>query len=178
MAAPGQDQRDFEFATKYGLDIPRVTAPLDGSQPPQDRAFTDHGVAANSGFINGMKTEDAIAAIGRYAQEHEIGKPTVNYRMRDWGISRQRYWGAPIPIVYCKKDGIVPVPDDQLPVRLPEMKNLCAVGNRTLSPRDGARVRQHDLPKVRRPGGARNRYARRLRLLVVVFPALRLAARR
>jgi leucyl-tRNA synthetase len=123
MAAPGQDQRDFEFATKYGLEIPHVTAPLDGTAPPLDRAFTEPGVAVNSGFINGMKTDDAIKAICQWAQEHEIGKPTVSYRMRDWLISRQRYWGAPIPIVYCKNTcGIVPVPDDQLPVRLPPMK--------------------------------------------------------
>jgi len=121
MAAPGEDQRDFEFATKYGLEIPRVTAPLDGSTPEPDRAFTEHGIAVNSDFLNGMKTEEAIKAVSRYAEEHEIGKPTISYRIRDWLISRQRYWGAPIPIVYCKKDGIVPVPDDQLPVRLPAM---------------------------------------------------------
>jgi leucyl-tRNA synthetase len=121
MAAPGEDQRDFEFATKYGLEIPRVTAPLDGSTPQPDRAFTEHGIAVNSDFLNGMKTEEAIKAISSYAEAHEIGKPTISYRIRDWLISRQRYWGAPIPIVYCKKDGIVAVPDDQLPVRLPEM---------------------------------------------------------
>jgi len=122
MAAPGEDQRDFEFATKYGLEIPRVTAPADGSTPPADRAFSEHGITVNSGFLEGMPTKEAITAVGQYAIDHEIGKPTVSYRMRDWLISRQRYWGAPIPIVYCKTDGIVPVPDDQLPVRLPEMK--------------------------------------------------------
>ncbi len=122
MGAPGEDQRDFEFASKYGIEIPRVTAPCDASAPPADRAFTEHGVAINSGFIDGMTTEEAIAAICRYAVEHEIGKPTVSYRMRDWLISRQRYWGAPIPIVYCKNENaIVPVPDDQLPVLLPQM---------------------------------------------------------
>ncbi len=124
MAAPGQDQRDYEFASKYGLEIPRVTAPADGSAPPADRAFTDHGIAINSGFLNGMATAEAIRAVCKYAEEHEIGKPTISYRMRDWLISRQRYWGCPIPIVYCKGScGIVPVPDDQLPVRLPPMKN-------------------------------------------------------
>jgi len=122
MAAPGEDQRDFEFAEKYGLEIPRVTAPADGSAPPSDRAFSEHGITINSGFLDGLPTEEAIKAVGQYAVEHEIGKPTVSYRMRDWLISRQRYWGAPIPMVYCRKDGIVPVPDDQLPVRLPEMK--------------------------------------------------------
>jgi len=124
MAAPGQDQRDFEFASKYGLEIPRVTAPADGSPVPADRAFTEHGKAINSGFLDGMPTAEAIRAVCRYAEEHEIGRPTVSYRMRDWLISRQRYWGCPIPIVYCKGAcGIVPVPEEQLPVRLPPMKN-------------------------------------------------------
>ena len=121
MAAPGEDQRDFEFATKYGLEIPRVTAPPDGSAPPADCAFTEHGIAINSGFLDGMPTAEAITAVCRYAETHNLGRATVSYRMRDWGISRQRYWGCPIPIVYCKNDGIVPVPEDQLPVMLPPM---------------------------------------------------------
>src|ERR1700722_7260959 len=123
MAAPGEDDRDFKFAKKYGLEIPVVTAPADGSSAPTDRAFSDRGVAINSGFLNGMKTDDAIRAICKYAEEHGFGKATVTYRMRDWLISRQRYWGCPIPILYCKTDGIVPVPDDQLPVLLPEMRD-------------------------------------------------------
>jgi leucyl-tRNA synthetase len=123
MAAPGEDQRDYEFARKYGLEIPRVTAPEDGSPTPEDRAFTEHGVAINSGFLDGMKTADAIKAVCRYAEDKRIGKPTVTYRMRDWLISRQRYWGAPIPMIYCKGAcGIVAVPEEQLPVRLPAMK--------------------------------------------------------
>jgi len=123
MGAPGQDQRDYEFATKYELEIPRVTAPADGNAPPPDRAFTDYGVAVNSGFLDGMSTANAIRAVCKYAEEHELGKPTVSYRLRDWLISRQRYWGCPIPIVYCKGScGIVPVPEDQLPVLLPAMK--------------------------------------------------------
>ncbi|HJU09321.1 MAG TPA: leucine--tRNA ligase [Candidatus Binataceae bacterium] len=123
MAAPGEDQRDFEFAKKYGLPIPVVTAPSDGSTAPADRAFTEHGVAVNSDFLNGMRTQDAIRAVCKYAEDQGIGQPTVSYRMRDWLISRQRYWGCPIPIVYCAKDGVVPVPDDQLPVILPDMTN-------------------------------------------------------
>jgi leucyl-tRNA synthetase len=122
MAAPGEDQRDFEFATKYGLEIPRVTASPDGSPPPAHCAFTEHGIAINSGFLDGMPTAEAITAVCRYAETHNLGRATVSYRMRDWGISRQRYWGCPIPIVYCKNDGIVPVPEDQLPVMLPPMK--------------------------------------------------------
>ncbi len=123
MAAPGEDQRDYEFAKKYGLEIPVVTTPADGSVTPVDCAFTDHGIAVNSGFLNGMKTDDAIRAVCKYVEEHGFGRATVSYRMRDWLISRQRYWGCPIPIIYCKKDGIVPVPDEQLPVVLPEMKD-------------------------------------------------------
>ncbi len=121
MGAPGEDQRDYEFAKKYELEIPVVTAPADGSAAPADCAFSDYGVAVNSGFLNGMKTADAIKAVCKYAEEHEIGRPTISYRMRDWLISRQRYWGCPIPIVYCKNCGIVPVPDEQLPVMLPDI---------------------------------------------------------
>ncbi len=128
MAAPGEDQRDFEFATKYRLEIPRVTAPADGTAPSADRAFSDHGIAINSGFLNGKKTAEAITAVCQYAEKHGIGRATINYRMRDWLISRQRYWGCPIPIVYCKTDGIVPVPEDQLPVLLPPMKDYLPPG--------------------------------------------------
>jgi leucyl-tRNA synthetase len=121
MAAPGEDQRDYEFAKKYQLEIPIVTAPADGATAPTDRAFGDHGIAVNSGFLDGMKTADAITAVCKYIEEQGIGRATVSYRMRDWLISRQRYWGCPIPIVYCATDGIVPVPDEQLPVVLPDM---------------------------------------------------------
>jgi len=123
MAAPGEDERDFAFAKKYALEIPIVTAPADGGAAPADRAFTERGVAINSGFLDGLKTNDAIGAVCKYAEDHGIGRPTVSYRMRDWLISRQRYWGCPIPIVYCPTDGIVPVPEDQLPVLLPDMKD-------------------------------------------------------
>ena len=124
MAAPGEDQRDFEFATKYGLEIPRVTAPPDGSTPPHDRAYTEHGVTINSGFLNRHAVRGSDRRqIAKYAEQKKIGRATISYRMRDWLISRQRYWGCPIPIVYCKTDGIVPVPEDQLPVMLPPMKD-------------------------------------------------------
>ncbi|HUA35625.1 MAG TPA: leucine--tRNA ligase [Candidatus Binataceae bacterium] len=128
MAAPGQDQRDYEFAKKYGLEIPRVTAPLDGSELALDRAFTEYGVAINSGFLDGKPTAEALTEVAAYAERSGIGKATISYRMRDWLISRQRYWGCPIPIVYCKTDGIVPVPEDQLPVLLPPMKEYLPSG--------------------------------------------------
>ncbi len=124
MGAPGEDQRDFEFATKYGIEIPRVTAPLDGGAAPADHAFSDYGVAINSDFLDGMTTAEAIKAICRWIEEKRIGRATVSYRMRDWLISRQRYWGCPIPVIYCKGAcGIVPVPEEQLPVLLPDIKD-------------------------------------------------------
>ncbi len=124
MAAPGEDQRDFEFATRYGLEIPVVTAPADGSPPEPGRAFAAHGVTVNSGFLTGMPTVAAIEAVCRFVEERGLGRRAVSYRMRDWLISRQRYWGAPIPVVYCKSGcGIVPVPDEQLPVLLPDLKH-------------------------------------------------------
>ncbi len=123
MAAPGEDQRDYEFAVKYGLEIPIVTAPVNGAAPIAGRAFTERGIAVNSGFLDGMRTEEAIRAVCQYAEGHEIGRATVSYRMRDWLISRQRYWGCPIPIVYCERDGIVPVPEEDLPVLLPDIGN-------------------------------------------------------
>jgi leucyl-tRNA synthetase len=122
MAAPGQDQRDYAFATRYGLDIPRVTAPANGTRPPEDRAYTEPGITIASGFITGQPTAQAIDSVCRHAEENGIGSRKVTYRLRDWLISRQRYWGAPIPIVHCTSGcGTVPVPKDQLPVMLPEM---------------------------------------------------------
>jgi leucyl-tRNA synthetase len=129
MGAPGEDQRDYEFASEYGLEIPLVTVPADDNPVPTGRAFTEQGVTVNSGFLDGMPTAAAIRAVCQYAQDHEIGRPTIRYRMRDWLISRQRYWGCPIPVVYCKRScGVVAVPDDQLPVLLPTMKEYQPAG--------------------------------------------------
>ncbi|ADL07538.1 leucine--tRNA ligase [Thermosediminibacter oceani] len=122
MGVPAHDQRDFEFARKYGLPLKVVINPLGESLCPENmtQAYVDEGILVNSGMFDGMKNTDAIQAIGRYMEEKGIGKIRVNYKLRDWLISRQRYWGAPIPIVYCDKCGIVPVPEDQLPVMLPD----------------------------------------------------------
>jgi leucyl-tRNA synthetase len=125
MSVPAHDQRDYEFAVKYGLSIVPVIRPADDSEPPQERAFTDYGVLFDSGEFSGMPSEQARLAIAAEAQRRGIGQPAVNYHLRDWGISRQRYWGTPIPIVYCPNDDPegkgIPVPDSQLPVRLPEI---------------------------------------------------------
>ncbi|HEX7125366.1 MAG TPA: leucine--tRNA ligase [Thermodesulfobacteriota bacterium] len=123
MAVPTGDQRDFEFARKYGL--PMVLSVTPKGEPPLDparmtEAYTAPGVLVNSGPFDGMDSEPAKDAIAEWLASHGKGRKTVSYRLRDWGISRQRYWGAPIPIIYCPDHGAVPVPDDQLPVVLPE----------------------------------------------------------
>ena len=121
MAVPGHDARDWEFAKKHGLPIVQVIAPSDGSEIDIDEAvFSDYGTLVNSGDYDGMNYEQAFDAIANHFEKTGRGKRTVNYRLRDWGVSRQRYWGAPIPIVYCDDCDAVPVPEDQLPVVLPE----------------------------------------------------------
>ncbi|RMH41598.1 MAG: leucine--tRNA ligase [Deltaproteobacteria bacterium] len=129
MSVPAHDQRDFEFARAYGLPIVQVVQPADGTPLPppdeMDAAFTDDGVLVESGPFTGMTSADARAAIARAAAEGGFGGPAATYRQRDWGISRQRYWGTPIPIVYCDvcdpdREGIS-VPYDQLPVELPDI---------------------------------------------------------
>ena len=116
MAVPGQDQRDWEFAKAYGLRIVRTVQPPDGWV---GEAYVDDGPAINSQWLDGLYKTEAIERATRWLEENGIGRRRVHYRLRDWLISRQRYWGTPIPVVYCERDGIVPVPEDQLPVVLP-----------------------------------------------------------
>jgi leucyl-tRNA synthetase len=116
MAVPGQDQRDWAFAKAYGLPIVRTVEPPDGWE---GEAYEGDGRAINSEWLNGLYRDDAVARATAWLEEKGIGERKVNYRLRDWLISRQRYWGTPIPVVYCEDDGIVAVPDDQLPVVLP-----------------------------------------------------------
>ena len=132
MSVPAHDERDHEFALKYGLAIKHVirkagavAAPVLAPAEGEPKAFTDQGVLFDSGAFSGQESGPARLSIGAEAQQRGIGKPTVNYHLRDWGVSRQRYWGTPIPIVYCDRcdpqhKGI-PVPDDQLPVTLPDI---------------------------------------------------------
>ena len=120
MGVPGHDQRDWEFATKFGLPIVEVVAGGDVTK----EAFVakdDSAVMVNSGFLNGMTVKEAIPAMKKYVVEQGIGKEQVNYKLRDWVISRQRYWGEPIPLVNCPKCGWVPIPEDQLPLVLPQV---------------------------------------------------------
>nr|WP_314441594.1 leucine--tRNA ligase [uncultured Sphingomonas sp.] len=127
---PGHDARDFEFATKYGLPITRVVAPsADQADAPLSEADNAPGVAVNSRFLDGMATDTAKAAIIAKAEAEGWGEGKTQYRLRDWGVSRQRYWGTPIPIIHCDACGAVPVPKDQLPVVLPEDVSFDVPGN-------------------------------------------------
>jgi len=120
MAVPAHDERDFEFAKKYGLKIIPVITPEDKMLTEEMKeAYIGSGKMINSGKFNGIDSKDAIEKVSEYMEEAGIGKRTVNFRLRDWLISRQRYWGAPIPIMFCEKCGEVPVPEEDLPVKLP-----------------------------------------------------------
>ncbi|MGK0524430.1 MAG: leucyl-tRNA synthetase [Pseudomonadales bacterium] len=121
MAVPGHDDRDHEFALKYRLSVKQVIAATDGREiDVQEQAFTGKGVLVSSGKYTGLTSDEAFDAIADHLEKTGIGKRTVNYRLRDWGVSRQRYWGAPIPMMTMEDGTQRPVPDDQLPVRLPE----------------------------------------------------------
>ncbi len=131
MAVPGHDQRDWEFATKYGLNIKQVIKPLsnDVTVDLTQEAFTEKGVLCNSGDFDDLEFEMAFKAIATELNNKGRGHTTINFRLRDWGVSRQRYWGAPIPVVNCNSCGSVPVPEDQLPVLLPEEVTFDGVGS-------------------------------------------------
>jgi leucyl-tRNA synthetase len=121
MSVPAHDQRDYEFAKAYGLPIKAVIAPsVDEQADISEQAFTEKGILVNSGQFDGLKSKQALHAMAKVLGEKNLGEKQTNYRLRDWGISRQRYWGCPIPVIYCDECGPVPVPEDQLPVRLPE----------------------------------------------------------
>ena len=130
MAVPGHDQRDWDFAKAHGLPIKRVIAPLDGDvEDIYEAPFLSHGRVVNSGDYDGMDFAAAFDAIAERFEMDGTGQRTVNYRLRDWGVSRQRYWGTPIPIIYCDDCGAVPVPAEQLPVVLPEDVEFTGVGS-------------------------------------------------
>jgi len=125
MAVPAHDQRDYEFAREYGVPIRQVVYPSDGSrQDVREEAFTDKGVLRDSGEFSGLTSEAATEAIAAHLAAHGKGGKTINYRLRDWGVSRQRYWGAPIPVINCPQCGATPVPEEDLPVTLPEEVTL------------------------------------------------------
>jgi leucyl-tRNA synthetase len=129
---PAHDQRDLDFAHKYGLDVIPVVIPAD-ADPAEfavtDLAYTDDGVHANSDFIDGLNLADAKEAVATALEKGAIGQREINYRLRDWGVSRQRYWGCPIPIIKCQSCGIVPVPEKDLPIYLPDDVDFDQPGN-------------------------------------------------
>ena len=128
MCVPAHDQRDYEFAIKYGLPIKQVIKPYQG-EAPKDRAYEDPGILINSAQFSGMDSTEAKKAITQWLKDKGLGDFKITYRLRDWNISRQRYWGTPIPVVYCDHCGIVPVPEDQLPVMLPYKVEITGHGN-------------------------------------------------
>jgi leucyl-tRNA synthetase len=138
MAVPAHDERDLEFCRKYGLPIRVVIQPLEGEPLVAEKmtvAFDAHeqGRLVNSGPFNGLSPAEAITKMAAFAEQKGFGRAETIFRLRDWGISRQRYWGTPIPVVYCANDGMVPVPDKDLPVLLPPNPNLTGMGNSPLA---------------------------------------------
>ena len=132
MGVPAHDQRDFEFARKYGLPIKVVIASPDWHGEELAQAYVEPGRMVNSGPFDGQPSEEGKAKVIEWGAERGFAQPKVNYRLRDWLLSRQRYWGAPIPIIYCDKCGTVPVPEDQLPVLLPENAEFRPTGESPL----------------------------------------------
>jgi leucyl-tRNA synthetase len=139
MAVPAHDQRDFEFCRKYGINIRPVISPVvdgkagDSVDPAtMTEASGDYGIVENSGPFNGMTSEDARREMAARAERDGFGKAAITYRIKDWGVSRQRYWGTPIPVIHCPADGVVPVPDDQLPVLLPRQIQITGKGRSPL----------------------------------------------
>ena len=140
MSVPAHDERDYEFAKKYGLDIRVVILPRREEDPPPSGEpdepvlpFTDmNSLVINSGEYTGMPCQEAIVKMSKFAADHGFGKATVTYRLKDWGVSRQRYWGTPIPMIYCADCGIVPVPEKDLPVLLPDNVDITLAGGSPL----------------------------------------------
>jgi leucyl-tRNA synthetase len=130
MAVPGHDERDFAFARAHGLPVTRVIAPADAdADAPLEEPYAGPGRLVNSGFLDGLEVDEAKTRVAEWLAERGLGELTVGYRLRDWLISRQRYWGAPIPMVHCPVDGVVPVPDDELPVLLPHVDDYAPKGS-------------------------------------------------
>ncbi len=127
MAVPAHDQRDYDFAKKFGIPIVQVIKPESG-ESPSDKAFEADGVLINSGPYNGLPVGEAQKKMAADLEKKGLGKPTITYKLRDWLLSRQRYWGTPIPVIYCPKDGAVPVPEDKLPVTLPTNVEFTGTG--------------------------------------------------
>ncbi|MFT4058743.1 MAG: leucine--tRNA ligase [Legionella sp.] len=130
MSVPAHDQRDWEFAQKYKLPMKQVIKSAQGVHHDfQKSAYSGEGTLINSGQFDGIDSNTAIAAITQFLEDNDAGKATINYRLRDWGVSRQRYWGTPIPMIICEQCGVIPVPDEDLPVVLPENVSFTGAGS-------------------------------------------------
>jgi leucyl-tRNA synthetase len=135
MAVPAHDQRDFEFCRKYGIAVRPVIRPADGEladEPSMTEAFGDYGVTENTGPFSGLPSAEAIAKMTAHAEKEGFGEGAVTFRIKDWGVSRQRYWGTPIPMIHCEACGVVPVPESDLPVLLPSNVELTGTGESPL----------------------------------------------
>ena len=156
MAVPAHDQRDFDFALKYGLEIRRVIKPEDvqTGDAVAEEAYTGPGFLINSDRFDNMDNTEAMDAITGWLEENNRGKKAVSFRLRDWGISRQRYWGTPIPVIHCPDCGIVPVPEDELPVKLPEDADMLESGGSPLPELD--QFKRACCPKCKREDASRD----------------------
>jgi leucyl-tRNA synthetase len=135
MAVPAHDERDFEFCRKYGIAVRPVIRPADGElaqEPGMTASFNDYGIVENSGPWSGLPSEEARRRMAAHAEEKGFGKGAITFRIKDWGISRQRYWGTPIPVIHCAGCGVVPVPENQLPVILPDKIEITGTGRSPL----------------------------------------------
>ena len=151
MAVPGHDQRDYEFATKYGLTIEAVIHAVDSEDKTIDiseEAFTEKGVLFNSGQFDGLTSEAALDAIASELESQGKGNKTVNFRLRDWGVSRQRYWGSPIPMLHLENGDVVPVPEEQLPVILPEDVVMDGINSPIKSDKEWAKTTYNGQPAM------------------------------
>ena len=170
MGVPAHDSRDFAFAKKYGLPVRIVIAPITWDGSDLTEAYLDDGFMTNSGKYEGMTDEEGKQAIADDIEKNGWGRRTVSYRVRDWIISRQRYWGTPIPIVYCAQCGIVPVPEDALPVLLPPRRGVQTNRGITIGRQRGLRERR--LSSMQRTRPPRDRHYGHLLRLVVVHAAV------
>ena len=135
MAVPAHDERDFEFCRKYGIAVRPVIRPVEGTlavEPGMTGAYTEYGITENTGEWSGLASAEARRQMSAHAERHGFGKAAITYRLKDWGISRQRYWGTPIPVVHCPVCGVVPVPESQLPVILPDRIEITGAGRSPL----------------------------------------------
>ncbi|MFC3152140.1 leucine--tRNA ligase [Litoribrevibacter euphylliae] len=150
MSVPGHDQRDYEFAKAYGLEIKQVITATDGSNVSLDEeAYTEKGTLINSGQFDGLDFQNAFDQIAAFLESQGKGNKTVNYRLRDWGVSRQRYWGSPIPMMYDEQGNEIPVPLDQLPVKLPEDVEMDGVQSPIKADPEWAKTEYNGAPAFR-----------------------------